>query len=372
MKSIVRGFVSSPPVGSRVVALDGLRGFAIGLVLARHALPAQIGGGGFAGVDLFFVLSGFLITTLLIEEHTKSGHIMLGKFYARRALRLLPALYFMLAVYAVVLLVFAPAAKDHLSWLGFAAVYATPFAQWNGAEIAPGLGVVWSLAVEEYFYFLWPLLFMAMLALKLPKTARYAIPVALAILFMAIRVATWFQHGTRIYEMPWTWIDGLLAGCLTAMLWKGGLIKKVPAWAYWSAFTLIVAFSFFPNAKGATFTYVVALPLLAVCSAIVVASLVTSSNSKLAALLTFRPLRWLGTRSYAIYLWNAIFLSAAKPFEIARPLEVGGGIVLSLLIAEISFRLVEKPALKYKKRFERASMTTNEVESNLISAPAVS
>src|SRR3954469_22242804 len=165
-----------------VPGLADLRGIAVLLVVMLHSgtfVPSSYKGtwpghfvrGGFLGVDLFFALSGFLITSLLLEERASSGRVNYRHFYARRGLRLLPALYAMLAAYAVY------AALADISWyktkttLLWAVLYATNFqALIKPLSLAPGLGHLWSLAIEEQFYLLWPFIFV----FALSRTRRLA------------------------------------------------------------------------------------------------------------------------------------------------------------------------------------------------------
>lgn len=343
---------TAPPMLGHRPALDGLRGVAIALILVRHSAPTPFGGAGFVGVDLFFVLSGFLITTLLIEEHANTGRVGLGRFYARRALRLLPALYFMLAVYLLITAFVLPRAESRgaLAWVGWAASYLTPFAQWNGAREAPGIGIVWSLAVEEYFYFVWPLIFLALFAFRLPTWVRFGVPIVLAVASAVVRWVMWDEYGARVYPMPWTWTDALLAGCLAAMAWKAGYVRRVPGWLVWISWAFLGAMSFLPGAKDTSITYQFVMILLALASAVVTLSVVTMPRIAPVQLLHWRVLRWLGKRSYAIYLWNGIFLLTDLFYDLPRIIEIPVGIALSLAIAEFSHRFIERPAQRLKHR----------------------
>jgi peptidoglycan/LPS O-acetylase OafA/YrhL len=154
---------------TRVAALDGLRGIAIALVLVHHSRAVFVPTanetfvpGGFLGVDLFFVLSGFLITSLLVAERDSSGHIRLTAFYRRRLMRLYPALVALLAVHAVYAArIDVPAEHERDAALSILFYYSN----WRQSFTIPeGLGHMWSLAVEEQFYLLWPIALLGLLA----------------------------------------------------------------------------------------------------------------------------------------------------------------------------------------------------------------
>ena len=161
-----------------VPALDGFRGIAVLVVILFHTplllYPRGIGvasldralAGGFLGVDLFFVLSGFLITALLLSEENQHGSIGLGSFYVRRALRLLPALYLVLAAFFVYAHVVDHPPVGASSTIGYALVYLSNWQQIWHPLTGEGLTHLWSLAVEEQFYLLWPLVLIVLLRLR--------------------------------------------------------------------------------------------------------------------------------------------------------------------------------------------------------------
>ncbi len=152
--------------------LDGLRGVAILLVVLRHYGLQTFPGGGIVGVDLFFVLSGFLITSLLLAEHRASGAIDLGHFYLRRALRLYPALYAMLALFLIVSA--ATGGRDGSSLgrafvgAGFGSVYVYNWAAAAQVHLPAALGPLWTLSIEEQFYLVWPLVLLLVLRRRIP------------------------------------------------------------------------------------------------------------------------------------------------------------------------------------------------------------
>ncbi|MDO9589606.1 MAG: acyltransferase, partial [Microcella sp.] len=177
---------TNPTAGARLAGLDGLRALAIVLVLAYHLFPG-LAPGGFIGVDIFLVVSGYLITALLIAEHRADGRIRLKRFWARRARRLLPAL---VVVVAVTTTIAAVIGGDVLVGIGWQLAGALTFSS-NWWSIANGSSYLdqtspelfrhfWSLAVEEQFYLLWPLAVIALLAVPL-RHLRIALPLAIAV-----------------------------------------------------------------------------------------------------------------------------------------------------------------------------------------------
>ncbi|MGH1548331.1 acyltransferase family protein [Leifsonia poae] len=148
-------------------ALDGLRGLAVTMVFIEHALPGNVFPGGL-GVDIFFVISGFLITRILLRQHHKTGRIRLGSFYLKRMLRLYPALLAMVAVFAVLWFTLGVSIRDAVtSWIA-SLLYVSNIVMAHTAIPMHSLRHTWSLAMEEQFYLVWPILLILFLWAKLP------------------------------------------------------------------------------------------------------------------------------------------------------------------------------------------------------------
>jgi peptidoglycan/LPS O-acetylase OafA/YrhL len=313
-----------------VPALDGLRGIAIALVIGFHYTGWPYGGG--YGVDLFFVLSGFLITTLLLEEREQTGRIRLGRFYVRRARRLFPALVVMLTGYVV----FAAVARGENALLpvteyGLYAgnIYAT-FVQPVGHI---GLGHLWSLAEEEQFYLVWPACLLVLLRARRP--ARW-----LALFLAALvcyRLALIADHATlhRLYGSPDTRSEGLLLGCLFAFARRSGVVAR--EWVAKAGLMLAV-----PAVVVGQFR--LGLPVFELGAVALVAAAV--AKTELAGLLSWRPLVGLGKISYSLYLWQSPVIWAFAWH--ARPL----ALAVSLALALASYRFVELP---FRARTSRTS-----------------
>ena len=336
--------------------LDGIRGAAIGAVVLYHA-QAHVFPGGWIGVDIFFVLSGFLITTLLLEEfHAKNG-LSFRSFYTRRALRLLPAL----AVFLVVCGVIASFHHGHqrtgtLRFIAVSAFYVANIAATKGVDMT--FVHTWSLSEEEQFYVLWPVALLVGIGLLVRlRQRRTWIVVGTAVLMVAstlLGIALWRvgYPGYELYYSPATHCTPLLAGCLLAELRTWGLLPRVRAIAASSAVGIATI-----GLIGATFSLHPFSPvvwdggllLLSMATAVVVWGAVEISDSRSLDLLAWRPLTLLGLISYALYLWHPVILAYAGGPGIPRTLFA---VVLSLGAATASYLLVERRFLRMKRRFQ--------------------
>jgi peptidoglycan/LPS O-acetylase OafA/YrhL len=310
-----------------VPALDGLRGLAIVAVIAFHAFDAPLG--GFYGVDLFFVLSGFLITTLLLEEHDRVGGISLRDFYRRRAYRLLPGLFAVLATYAA-LMVAAPTA---LSQVAAGGLYAANFVIASGSHFLDGTPFVpyWSLAEEEQFYLLWPLVLVLLLQRRV-RESRVAWALALLVIaLVAYRsgLALAGASATRLYYAPDTHADGLVLGCLFALLRRRGL--RIPELAGWLGLAvLLVAFAL-PSLTGG---FAFGLAPVSIAAALVTGAVL--EQGRLSRCFSLRPLVWLGLISYSLYLWHFFCLELFDwRAQFALP--------VALVVSTLCYYKVERP-----------------------------
>lgn len=337
--------------------LDGLRGVAILLVLARHADVPGAFSSGVVGVDLFFVLSGFLITSLLIEERIETGRVALGRFYARRALRLLPALTAMLVVYVGWVSVFGSAEGRVASYISAAATftYTLPIVGLFTDIVRP-LEPMWTLATEEWFYFIWPIGALLLIGSRLAPRVKAWIIVALIAGFALARGGAFMAWGSDVYFFPTTWAGSLLGGCLIAVALEYGLIRRAwPTWPGWVAWALLIVASLWEGTRFAAAAYLGGLELVWIAAAVLILQAVQSPQSWAVRWVDNPVMRWFGKRSYGIYLWNGLFLIGTPDMGLGLPSRVGDvlGIALTLLAAEASWWAVERPALRLKKRFER-------------------
>lgn len=316
--------------------LDGLRGIAVLLVMLSHAVPDPFDAAGPIGVTVFFVLSGFLITSLLLEEHERGGRVSFGGFYARRARRLLPALVVMVAAVAL-----ASAFVSGLTTPGgviAALFYFANFVKASGSDALGALGHTWSLSVEEQFYLLWPLVVVASI-----RFGRRAVGVAASVgivASVAFRVLAW--DGTAsYYRVNYSSIshaDGLLLGCLLAVVmpvvWQrrptlpaGILLAGAVAWTFSDGWWRVVAL---PTA-------------VAVLSVGLIVSVLDRPGWVGAPWL-----RWCGRRSYALYLWHYPVSYVIAMHVPGAPWWVPVLVVFTVpfVLAELSWRLVESRFLR--------------------------
>jgi peptidoglycan/LPS O-acetylase OafA/YrhL len=321
-----------------VPALDGLRGVAILGVLGVHLFGLS---GGFYGVDLFFVLSGFLITTLLLEEHDRTGRVSLRAFYIRRARRLMPALCAVLVLIAVVgPLYYSPALLASIVASGlYAANIVRGFGTSDFLNATPAAHL-WSLAQEEQFYVLWPV---ALLSLRRRLTERrlmtlLAAGFVLLVLYragLAVAGAGWH----RIYYAPDTHMDGLVLGCLVACARRRGL-TTVPALAGCAAFALVVA-AFALGAQTVPWS-VGGMPVVEIAAAALVLAALSPGPVSLA--LSARPLVWIGALSYSLYLWQipAMWLTGWD--------DRWGALALAAALTLVSYYVIERPFRRPRAR----------------------
>jgi peptidoglycan/LPS O-acetylase OafA/YrhL len=348
-------------------AIDGLRGLALLGVLAFHANGALRG--GYLGVDLFFVLSGFLITRLLLAEHRVTGRIDLRSFWVRRARRLFPALLALMPAIGLYAYFLAQPAElagiraDALATLGYVANWRAILSErsyWELFTSPSPLEHAWSLAIEEQFYLVWPLVVVVVLG-RFGSRALLGVTLALAALSMLAMVALFDpERTTRVYYGSDTRAAAILFGAAFALVAPSSPVEKRGAtlaldaggalallalgWA-WSS---IDGRDFLLYRGGFWFTEVLSLALLACATA--------GRRGVVAKLLSFSPLRALGWVSYGAYLWHwpvNLVLTAERCHVhglVLHALRLGA----TFGIAALSYRLLEQPIRRAGLPFGRA------------------
>lgn len=330
-------------------ALDGLRAIAVVLVLLAHSRLPLVGNGGGVGVAIFFTLSGFLITALLLQERDDFGSFRVGAFYRRRFLRLVPAMIVcVILAMAVGLYLYG----EILDWALIAGTltYTANWVMAAGAYPAEtGLGHTWSLAIEEQFYLIWPLVLMATAALSRSMIVRALLAACLGILIL--RGFLWDGGAglERIYFGSDTRADGLLFGAVVAFLLHGRPLRAFPARAPWATLGVLGACCLIPD------------PIKTIGMPTAVGLATAASIYVLVQGPGFRPLewawvRWIGQRSYGIYLYQS-------PLHVLVLVKMGDSPVwwvlvhlpLTFIAAWASYRWVEKPFLRLKDRDPRSS-----------------
>ena len=377
MKSLFTSSVRPYEANRRYIlpGLDGLRAIAVLLVIVYHFWPTVLPG-GMIGVDIFFVISGFLITSLLLREGALNGRIALGSFWVRRARRLLPAIALMILVLGPVSLIVGGDIQVNLGrqLLGAATFSSNWISIFAGndyfAQTSPELFTnFWSLAVEEQFYVLWPLLIVAS-GLLLGRHWRHFSAVMVLGILASLGVAAFLlMNGTpisRIYYGTDTHLYGLLLGALLAFArpWSlyppmgkkalyrvdqpFGLIAFTRVMVSWlSLFALIPYAILVPeSAPGAIPWGLFGASLLALgVIQGMLPDMLAGASEALRRLLNFAPLRWVGERSYGLYLWHwplAVVMHYVLGAD-RSPLVNVGVLVATFAIAEMSYRWVETP-----------------------------
>jgi peptidoglycan/LPS O-acetylase OafA/YrhL len=306
--------------------------------------------GGF-GLTLFFFLSGYLITTLLVREAQRYGSISLGAFYARRSLRLLPPLFVTLAVAAIAfslgLIGGEIGAGAIASQLFFYSNYYNLYGPVH--QSLDGTSVLWSLAVEEHFYLMFPLVFILLLRRRIGL--RHVLGMLLLVLaWRWVRVGWMGADEWTVYFSTDTRIDSILYGCLLALLeWRGLRLPTGPAgWAILAAALATIGASLLADGPLFRSTFRYTLQGIALMPVFYYAVHMPDA-------LPFRPLNWgvvrrLGVYSYAIYLSHDIFITALERRAVEWPVLIAGAATLSIAYAAIVHILVEKPFQRLRAR----------------------
>jgi peptidoglycan/LPS O-acetylase OafA/YrhL len=300
-------------------------------------------GGGLVGVILFFVLSGFLITSLIVAEIERTSRLDLAAFYVRRGRRLLPPLLVVVAL----LMVVEAAAGTLPSTAGNDLLALSYLGNWARVAGDP-MGLrnhTWSLAIEEQFYLVWPAMFLVALRFGGPTSRGLLVVVvgaAVASALLRVVLVAGGAGGDRLYFGSDTRAEAILLGSAIAIARSRGLVPAMRSWmgpAAIAALALVVIAGpgpFEPWA-GASYTLVAV-----VAGAAIVASL---GKAPLERLIASRPLTWLGDRSYSLYLWHVpviMVFGALAPGDAAVVPRMGAALVTSLALSALSYRLIER------------------------------
>lgn len=392
--SFTRPSTRSAPAEPRLgylPGLDGLRGLAVAAVIAYHANASWLPG-GFLGVEVFFVISGYLITVLLIAERERNGSVALGQFWLRRARRLLPALLVTLLGVTVHAAVFA---RDELGQVRGDVVASLAylmnwFQVWTGSSYFSELEFVplrhlWSLAVEEQFYLLWPLVMVAVMAWGRRRWSRLALWMLAAAAISAIAMAVLYRSGPvgtveqtpeqylslfgrdvsrldLVYLSTLTRSSGLLLGAALAMVWQPWALRRAPiaqhsrlfdlvglvgvgllVVAHWKLSDVIVGED---GRRGNDWLFRGGFWLVGLATVMVIAAV---SHPRTwfggAAGLGNGVFRWVGTRSYGLYLyhWPIFQMSRRVAGVPLSPMRFVVLCAVTAVVAELSYRLVETP-----------------------------
>jgi peptidoglycan/LPS O-acetylase OafA/YrhL len=365
-----------PRRGQRQRALDGIRAIAIALVFAEHFggfLPGTV------GVDVFFVLSGYLITGLLIAERERSGRVSFRAFYRRRALRLMPAYLVTLGLTVIAASAIAGDQSGSLVRQGLArsltytSNIGTAFHRWD-AESPRLWEFTWSLAAEEQFYLVWPVLLV--IGLRLARSDHARLVLAGVTLGGFLASAAWSYHLAaehaavmRISVAPDTRSGALLIGCAVAIWqsvpWAARLAPWAVAMSRWGGLALATVLLWrFP--RDDAYAQAFLSPVMAVATALVIVAVTTPTqrrSSLAGALLSLRPMALVGKLSYSLYLYNVLALLLFDCAEqqgwirVQHPYRPVVAALLALALATVSYRCVEQPFLRRRDRRLRVATT---------------
>jgi len=346
-------------------SLDGLRCISILAVLWHHSgqpRPLAIMERGFLGVDMFFVISGFLIVTLLLREREQRGTISLRDFYARRTLRIFPLYYGVLAVLGVYHLTLGagkPGASDFARLLPY---YLTHTSNWI-TDAAPGLTVVWSLAAEEQFYLLWPLC--ERLLRRRAVWALLAIVVGVSQLVNFGVADTWFNgwvgtHRPLLNILQVTFTPIALGVALAHALHAPRpfeAIRRVLGQRWSAPVAGMLMLAAWGGPWGGDISGAARLTIQ-ISMAVFLAACVVREDHPLRPALAWAPARRIGAVSYGMYLFHMLLYGPAEKLVLALNLAHGPALFVALTavtygVAEASFWFYERPFLRLKSRFQR-------------------
>lgn len=334
------------PAGSLnyMPALDGLRAVAVLLVFLEHAFP-EVGFPGSIGVDVFFVISGFLITRIILTQHS-SGSFSLKRFYLNRLVRLYPALLVMVGFFGIAWFTLGLTFGRVASYSGAAVLYVSNLVVSFTDASMGHLRHTWSLALEEQFYLVWPLVLLFVLARRWsnPQIALLAFGGA------AVSLLAWFMLPGQPYS-PVTHASGILIGCAVACMVQGRKHLNAPA-AYVSALVIAAVMLLeYLDITGREWT----MPVVVICSPWIVLHAAFGKGWMVRAL-SSPWLVYVGAVSYAVYLWHYPVIYALNNLtNFGEPVVAVIALVVTFAAAELSRRLVEQPAAKLKQYVARRS-----------------
>jgi peptidoglycan/LPS O-acetylase OafA/YrhL len=335
----------------KVLGLDGVRAVAILLVLVDHSVSWFRGGG--VGVGVFFVLSGYLITTLLLKEMDSTHTLNRGYFWARRALRLYPALFTMLVVTVILGAAVLPAVLAGTYTINIVETFTN-----NASRFVGDYGHTWSLSLEEQFYLLWPFL-IPLCARNRALAAKWlAVAAVLSLIAVVLGTALLTTHGRGVGNWVFNPIfqaHGILIGCALAMMLQVRSLRiRSSGWVLFGGLAVVAIAAIGGSATvhhnwGAEWTFLAELGAAVVILGVLAEP--ADRSSWLGGILSCKVSVWIGQRSYGIYLWHLplIIIIAAK-LHTPNNKAAAIGVPLSFVVAWASYRWIETPFLRLKDR----------------------
>ena len=353
--------------------IEGMRAIAVGLVLLYHGYGKPFTG-GFVGVDVFFVISGFLITSLLLHEQMKDGRISVWRFYARRVRRILPAstltvLATIVATYHLLGFVSGNELANSAKWTAVFAAnihFALIGTDYLGSQLPPSpLQHMWSLGVEEQFYLVWPTLFLLLAVIARLSRRRNVFGVLATSLLVVVGASlAWSviqtsSNATWAYFSPLTRAWELALGALIAVI--GPAVSRVPRWVYQVAALsglagiAVGALALTPSMPFPGWR--VAIPV--VSSALLIWAGCGNPQTVVGRALSVRPMQWLGARSYSLYLWHwpILMIGAQYAGHHLSTWQNSALLLAAVAASALTFRLVENPVRNSRLLKSRTGLT---------------
>jgi peptidoglycan/LPS O-acetylase OafA/YrhL len=349
-------------------ALDGIRGLAVVLLVLGHS--TSLFKGGYIGADVFFVVSGYAITAALVTEHEINGTVRLGAFYARRALRILPAFAVAVALAGILAATTAPGAWSHPTFSGlpwvilFVGDFAAGFS--HAFYVLGVLQHTWLVSLEAQFFLVWAPVCVFLLARR-PRAWLSCLLAVLAVLDVALNLALSGPSPQFSYFSPVGHSMGLLAGCAVALAMSDPRVRAriaaAPGLVRLSGLTAIVAILIIAvTIPVGGERQSLAIAVTSAAAVALVASVLVSPAGRLAGILGSRIGVWTGRRAYGIYLYHFVLLRGlfpgVGPFSLTgkseSPVELVIALAVTLAVAAASFKFVEQPLLGMRSRFAPA------------------
>ena len=354
----VNGTLGANLAKSHIPSLDGLRAIAAFLVVFYHAGIEWAPGG--LGVLIFFVLSGFLITWLLLKEEEQSGAISLKLFYFRRSLRIFPAFYAYWLLFSAVSLLLHK--RYDVAQAISAFFYVNNYYQALHGDPNTGLSHTWSLGIEEQFYLLWPLLFMLLREAR--HRLRFLIAaIVLLVLYREALIFLFHRDQGYIYEAFDTRADHLLMGCLLAVALRAGVWTGLwrrlcfTPWLSVVPIGLLVISTALALRFGSTYRDAVAFVVDPLLVTVLIVQTIAHPSAGLGVALNWDWMRYLGTISYSVYLYQQLVVEPVRKLTARWPVVSMLATILAVIaVASASYWIVERPFLRLKKRFEAGRM----------------
>ena len=340
-----------------IPALDGLRAIAVMLVLFTHA-NFFLGYNGFLGVDMFFVISGFLITTLLLEENNKRNKISLKAFYIRRTLRLFPALY-ILCIISFIYAVFFRHGHEKIEI--FHEVYSSMFYvtniswYWNWCKEGLLLSHTWSLAIEEQFYLVWPWIILLALRYKRLKS----LTVFLIIFIIALKFPFIVDKTPMLVQCLIS--DSIYIGCLTALIrWLIYDKIKIPDYITFVLIGIILIICLLPINLSSKINISYLKLVISIFTSIILLNFINNPMVFSSKILSTPSMVWIGKISYGLYLWHIPIFKLIKYHSTLPPsISFILKFFLTFLFATLSWMIIEKKSTDFGRRLSKKVMDSN-------------